>query len=318
MGRQLRIIIPDMCYHVTARGNERKNIFKDDRDREKLAYIIGDARKMFGFGILAYVFMSNHYHFLLDVRNSNLSRVMHYVNSRYARYYNHRHRRNGHLFQSRFKAILVEHGINIKMVSAYIHLNPVRAGMVKTLAEYQWSSHLQYTGHEKGGLAEPAYVLKYFADDRCEAIKGYEKLLSEFDLYRQKEYRIKIYGDYILGNEGFVKEIKNSFKNKKLSEEIDKRTVLKKFVDPEKIINCVLKEYEIDRKTLFENKSRWNKGKNVLVYLLKRDAGLKNTEIAQLLGDYHPSGIGKIFKAMSRPERKKEIESVERTYSHQI
>jgi hypothetical protein len=190
--------------------------------------------------------------------------------------------------------------------------------MVKTLAEYKWSSHLQYTGSETDGIAEPAYVLKYYADDRLEAIIGYEKLLSEFDLYSQKEYKIKIYGDYILGNESFVKHIKNMFKDKKLSVEIDKRTVLKKFIEPETIIDSVLEKYDTDKKTLFENKSRWNKGKNVLVYLLKRDAGLKNTEIAELLGDYHPSGIGKICKIMSCPKRKKEIEGVERIYKQQI
>jgi REP element-mobilizing transposase RayT len=179
MGRQLRIIFPGAVYHVVARGNERKNIFRDDMDRRMLLKLAGEAKRKFGFKLFAFTLMSNHYHFLFKCENANLPLVMHYMNSNYGIYFNRKYRRYGHFFQSRYKSILVEHGPNIMEEVRYIHLNPIRAGMVDKLTEYEWTSHWQYNGARDNGIAEPEHVLKYFAESHKEAVEKYEAYMAD-------------------------------------------------------------------------------------------------------------------------------------------
>jgi REP element-mobilizing transposase RayT len=126
MGRQLRILFPGAVYHVTSRGNERKNIFKDDMDRKMLLKLVSRAMKKFGFKVFAFVLMTNHYHFLFKCENTNLPLIMQFINTGYGIYFNRKYKRSGHLFQGRYKSILVEHGPDIKEVVRYIHLNPIR------------------------------------------------------------------------------------------------------------------------------------------------------------------------------------------------
>src|SRR5271157_1964733 len=99
MGRPLRIFLPGYSYHLIARGNERKNIFKEDIDRKKFLKIFGEAAKEFQFLVLSYVLMSNHYHFLVEIKLPNISQGMQYINSSYTTYFNRKYKRSGHLFQ---------------------------------------------------------------------------------------------------------------------------------------------------------------------------------------------------------------------------
>jgi REP element-mobilizing transposase RayT len=145
------------------RGNERRNIFRDEHDFRMFIRIIGEAAETYQFIIHAYALMNNHYHVLIEIKLPNISQIMQYVNTAYGIYFNKRHKRCGHLLQGRFDAILVEHGENLKFVSAYIHLNPARAGIVKQVTDYEWSSYRQYTGGVINGIAEPAYILSLFS-----------------------------------------------------------------------------------------------------------------------------------------------------------
>ena len=133
MGRPLRIVVPGQAYHVMARGNERKNIFRNASDYRKFLKIIKDASDKYSFSLYAYSLMTNHYHLLIRIEHPNLSTIMQYINTRYGIYFNLRYKRNGHLFQSRFKSVIVEHGQFLLEVMRYMHLNPLRAGMVESL-----------------------------------------------------------------------------------------------------------------------------------------------------------------------------------------
>jgi putative transposase len=171
MGRHLRIFIPGYSYHVIVRGNERKNIFRHDCDRRKFLDIFKEACEKFELTVYSYVLMSNHYHFLIKINKPNLASAMQHINSRYAIYFNLRYKRIGHLFAGKYKAIIVEHGQDLQFVTAYIHLNPARAGMVKELIDFPWSSHRQYTGGVSGGLARIEDVLGLFGKNRSKAVK---------------------------------------------------------------------------------------------------------------------------------------------------
>lgn len=126
MARPLRIEMAGGRYHVTARGNERRDIFKGDRDREHFLSLLAELPERFGTGLHAYILMPNHFHLLLETPEANLSRTGQWLNVSYSVWFNRRHRRSGHLFQGRFGAALIEDEAGIQEVARYLHLNPVR------------------------------------------------------------------------------------------------------------------------------------------------------------------------------------------------
>ena len=147
MARSLRIEYPGALYHVTSRGNERKNVFTSQRDREKFLSYLESAVVRYGAVVHAWCLMSNHYHLLLETPLGNLSQIMRHINGAYTTYFNVKRKRAGHLFQGRYKAILVEADAYALELSRYMHLNPVRARMVAKPEDHPWSSYRSYIGH---------------------------------------------------------------------------------------------------------------------------------------------------------------------------
>ena len=139
MARPLRIEFPGAVYHVTARGDRREPIFVDDDDRHGLLEVAAQALSRFDAESLAYCLMGNHYHFVLHTRQGNLSLLMRHINGVYTQTFNRRHNKVGHLFQGRFKAILVDRDAYLLEVCRYVDLNPVRARMVKK--PEAWAGH---------------------------------------------------------------------------------------------------------------------------------------------------------------------------------
>jgi REP element-mobilizing transposase RayT len=174
MARALRIQRPGGRYHVTARGNERKAIYRDDSDRAHFLELLGELTERFGLRVHAYVLMDNHFHLLVETPEANLSRTMQWLNVSYSVWFNRRHDRVGHLFQGRFKSVVVEDDAGWQEVARYVHLNPVRttglaldkrqraasrlglgqapsaevvAQRLRRLREYPWSSYRTYGGY---------------------------------------------------------------------------------------------------------------------------------------------------------------------------
>lgn len=146
MARPLRIEFPGALYHVTARGNERRPIFRDDGDRRMFLTFLGQAVTRFGWSLTAWVLMTNHFHLVVQTPQPNLSRGMHWLNSAYAAWFNRRHGRCGHLFQGRFKSLLIEKERHLQEVLRYVVLNPVRARIVARPEDYPWSSYRSTAG----------------------------------------------------------------------------------------------------------------------------------------------------------------------------
>lgn len=146
MARPLRIEFPGAIYHVTSRGDRRESIFDDDEDRHRFLTIVGQAMERFDAVVLAYCLMDNHYHIVVHTRRANLSRLMQQLNGVYTQAYNVRHAKVGHLFQGRFKGILVDENAYLLEVCRYVDLNPLRARMVRDPANWPWCSYGAHIG----------------------------------------------------------------------------------------------------------------------------------------------------------------------------
>src|SRR4051794_14849068 len=146
MARPLRIEFPGAVYHVTSRGDRGEPIFVDDEDRQGLLEVVAQALSRFDAETLSYCLMDNHYHFVLHTRQANLTLLMRHINGVYTQTFNRRHDKVGHLFQRRFKAILVDRDAYLLAVCRYVDLNPVRARLVKKPEAWAWSSYRPHVG----------------------------------------------------------------------------------------------------------------------------------------------------------------------------
>ncbi len=141
MARQLRIEFEGAFYHITSRGNLREDVFFEDRDREKFLEILARTKERYGYLLHAYALMGNHYHLLMETPKANISQIMQNINTSYTVYVNRKYLRSGHLFQGRFKGIIVDKDEYLATLSRYIHLNPVRAAIVEKPEDYRWTSY---------------------------------------------------------------------------------------------------------------------------------------------------------------------------------
>lgn len=208
MARPLRIQYPGAFYHVTSRGNERKPIYKSVPDREAFLGYLESAAMRYGAVIHCYCMMDNHYHLLLETPEANLSAIMRHINGAYTTYFNVKRKRSGHLFQGRYKALLVDKDAYAMELSRYIHLNPVRAKMVEKPEEHRWSSYRSYVGIKQA----PAwlftdFVLAYFGDNRSESQKKYRAFTIKALGAEESPLEGAVEG-LVLGGKEFVRKVK--------------------------------------------------------------------------------------------------------------
>jgi REP element-mobilizing transposase RayT len=214
MARPLRIEFPGAVYHVTSRGNEKRSIFKNDRDRKAFLGFLGETAKRFGWSITAWVLMTNHFHLVLQTPEPNLSRGMHWLNGSYAGWFNHQHKRWGHLFGGRFKAFLVEKETYFTEVLRYVVLNPVRAGLSTSPEKYRWSSFRSTAGLD----AAPEWLdvnaaLAPFAPDTELAQTYYREFVAAKTVSDESLWDKLINGIY-LGTEPWAKKMRKVVETK--------------------------------------------------------------------------------------------------------
>jgi len=212
MARPLRITYPGAFYHVTSRGNERKDIFKSKRDREKFLEYFESAAKRYDAVIHVFCLMDTHYHLLLETPSGNLPQIMRHINGAYTTYFNVKRGRSGHLFQGRYKAILVDIDEYAKELSRYIHLNPVRAKMVKTPEEYEWSSYKFYIGEKKPPeWLYRDFILGYFGKKVSIAQKEYHKFVTAIVNKKYDNPLDEVVSSTLLGSPDFIAFVKDKF-----------------------------------------------------------------------------------------------------------
>jgi len=206
MSRLLRIEFPNALYHVTARGDRREDIFEDDEDRKLFLETLGEVIRQFNWVCYAWCLMDNHYHLLIQTPDGNLSKGMRQLNGVYTQASNRRHKRVGHLFQGRFKAILVDSDAYLLELSRYVVLNPVRARMTRKPDSWPWSSYRTSVGLELAPdwLAVDG-LLVLFAKRRSLAQERYAQFVLEG--IKAKSPWDDLKGQVFLGDEGFVQRM---------------------------------------------------------------------------------------------------------------
>lgn len=203
MARPLRIEYPGAVYHVTSRGNEKKPVFKDEQDRLNFLNTLQHANKRYNWICHAYCLMTNHYHLLIETPDGNLSIGMRQLNGVYTQLFNKWHGRIGHLFQGRYKAILIQKDSHLLEVCRYVVLNPVRAKMDETPEEYPWSSYLATAGKAKPHpCLTTDWVLGQFSGKRSKAEQEYRQFVK-WGIGKQSVWT-DVRGQTILGEEDFA------------------------------------------------------------------------------------------------------------------
>jgi len=182
MLRQARLDAPGTLHHVMIRGIEGTPIFQEDADRQKFLTRLGQLSDATGARILAWALMDNHVHLLLFSGPQGLSKLMRRLLTGYAVWHNQKYHRIGHLFQNRYKSIVCDEETYLLELVRYIHLNPLRASVVKNIEEldrYPWSGHGVLIGKSKNSWQEKEYILKQFSEERGKAIRAYRAFMRE-------------------------------------------------------------------------------------------------------------------------------------------
>jgi REP element-mobilizing transposase RayT len=203
MSRPLRLEFAGALYHVTSRGDRREDIYESDADRQSFLNVLGDVCVRYNWSCHAYCLMGNHYHLLIETPDANLSKGMRQLNGVYTQIFNRSNNRVGHVFQGRYKAILVEKQSYLLELSRYIVLNPVRAEMVRSAKDWRWSSYRAMAGQARAeACLDVDWLLASFGGVKSNAIKAYRRFISEGKGQPSpwKELKNQVY----LGSDNFV------------------------------------------------------------------------------------------------------------------
>ncbi len=203
MARKPRIEFEGAFYHVITRGNQRQKIFRDEEDFGKYLEILAGYKDRHKYHLYAYVLMNNHVHLLIETTEIPLSKILQGINQSYTAWFNRKYRTVGHLFQGRYKAILCDRDNYLLSLVKYIHLNPVRARLIKTPEEYPWSSHRIYLKPVRKGIVDEEQVLRMFSEDKGKAQRLCRAYIEDGIAVKKED----IYGTIdkrILGDEQFA------------------------------------------------------------------------------------------------------------------
>lgn len=286
MARPLRVEYSGAFYHVISRGNSREKLYTSTKDYEKFLQYLEKAAERFAIIIHAYCLMGNHYHLLVETPEPNLSVTMQWLNVSYATYFNRKKDRSGHLFQGRFRAILIDADAYLLHLSRYIHLNPVRAGIIKAPGEYYWSSYPFYIGEQ----LSPKFLitdvlLRNFGSNKNEARKNYQEFVEGVDIKAVKDPSKKLVGGFILGDTDFVNWVKDNFlSNREDEKEIPQLKKLKPRVTPEIIVEQVSKVFKIEIAKIRKKGLKRNKAREVAIYLTRELSRLSCKDLGVFFG----------------------------------
>ena len=308
MARPYRLQGEGLLYHITSRGDDRKKIFISEHDFNKFLEYLKQAQDKYKFYLYAYCLMSNHYHLLLETTDANLSKIMQYINTSYTIYYNKKRNKCGHLFQGRFKSIVVEADIYFKQLTRYIHLNPVKAKMIDTPGQYRWSSYSDYIKGKSDIVDIPGVKMLLDMD-----MKQYPQFVAAgIDENPLKN----VYAGFILGTKSFIKEKLDDLGLQAAEHDFaHKKTIY--CVDHEVIIAATSKAYDLERSLLFKSVKKPLLAKKVAVYLLKKYSSLTNKAIGEMFGISY-SAVSKIDNNVGViiAENRRVKNDIERIISH--
>jgi putative transposase len=312
MARPLRIQYEGAVYHVTCRGNERKDIFKDDADRERFLRALQQAVHIYSVKLCSYVLMTNHFHLLVETPLGNLSEFMRHFNITYTGYFNRRHKRVGHLYQGRYTSVLVDRDAYLSILSRYIHLNPVRLKAydktphkekLRLLLAYPWSSLSGYLSRKKKEpFIDYGLVLGEYGGDTDKARKAYAKALyAEMD--KAFEMRREVVGGSVIGGTAFLAWVREQFLETSKDRERPSVQGIHAHVGKESILKAIQQETGKNIATVRRERGPL---RQMMMELLYVKGGLTGPEIGALFGvDYSAvSQERKRFREKMNDDRK--------------
>ena len=279
MARRPRIEVPGGLYHIITRGNNRRKIFRSHDDYLKFTSMVAQQKAKLPFYLYAYCLMPNHAHLLIERQDDKISRIMQGLLTGYSQYFNRKYKKIGHLFQGRFKAILCQTDRYLGELVRYIHLNPVRAKMVKRPEDYEYSGHRAYIDRDTSGLVDTEPVLRHFGGTKARAVETYQRFVaagvgepSQAEYYRASEGQL-------LGSDEFLKEIKHRVGDHRAAPKTIERTSI------EDLLSAAAKASGLSRQELCsKSKNRVTVAVRDAVIVLGRERGISNRELAEALG----------------------------------
>lgn len=276
MARPLRIEYPGAVYHVICRGNNRQAIYRDNPDRKRYLEKLSQYCQEKKVDLLAYCLLSNHLHLLLETPEGNLSKMMQALQTSYTVYFNQRHDRTGHVFEQRYKAMLVDKDNYLLQVSRYVHLNAVSAKLAGRPQDYRWSSYGSYLGGKGIPGLKPAAVLGYFSAGKNRQIQQYREYVEGGRGDKLHNAAPEVSKQIFVGDEDFVEAMQRRSQAKAAPEV---RFSFKRIV---KAVSAVtgIDEDEIRR----EQRGDEVKGsRELLCYVARRHGEVSMAELARFL-----------------------------------
>jgi len=277
MARPVRIEYPGAVYHVICRGNNRQAVFHDDRDRQRYLEKLSLYLEQKGVELLCYCLLTNHVHLVVETPGGNLSKMMQPFQTSYTVYFNKRHRRSGHVFEQRYKALLVDKDNYLLEVSRYVHLNPVAAKIVKRPQDYRWSSYGGYLrGKGISGL-KCETVLGYFAGRRRRQLAQYREFVEGEVGAKEKLMEPPVLRQAFVGDEEFVEEARKK---------ADKRSVLEGHYPLRRVAQAVCKVSGVGEREIKcpMRAEAVQQARELLCYISRRRSDVGLRELAGFLG----------------------------------
>ena len=285
MARALRLSFENAFYHITARGIRKENIFYSDKDKSVFLDKMNETFEKYSFICYAYCLMDNHYHLFIQTPIANISEGMHYLNTSYANWFKAKYRLVGSIFQGRYKSILIDADSYALVLSTYIHLNPLRAGMVKRLEDYPFSSFLDYIDTKRPVIKrlDISLILDRFSNKTEQAQRMYKQFILD---NREMQSPLKdVFKGFVLGSDAFIKKITEKIKSIGENREI-KETKFTATYNSDEIIKIVSDCFNINKSEIFK-KRRGSIYRYLTLYLIKRYTELPLRKIGELFNmDY--------------------------------
>jgi len=280
MARPLRVEYEHAFYHVISRGHRRENIFRNDGDRKKFLNKLSLAAERLQLKIHAYVLMSNHYHLLIETPKANISQAMHDINAGYSNWYRSKYRLIGSIFQGRYKAIVVEKDEYLLVLSAYIHLNPVKTGIVNKPEEYIWSSYGSYIGKNK----PPSFLCMAEISEKFKRKSEYGQYVIGFLVGEKGISQEEVYGrNSFLGSDGFIRQALSGFGGGKRNDgEVNDEKALRQ-VSADDVLEIMITAFHIGEEDIWSRK-KGNVYRKMFIYMLRKHTDLGLREIGEMLG----------------------------------
>ena len=317
MARPLRIEYANALYHVTCRGNEARSIFVDDKDRHRFIQCIKESLIAYTVQLHCYVLMLNHFHLLLKTPQANLSRFMQRFNTAYTTYFNLKHKRKGHLYQGRFKGIVIDADEYLIALSQYIHLNPVRVKRyrdapleekIKFLNRYRWSS---YPGYVNSKSQQPFIhyneILSYFGGNNKDGRKSYREFVVAGLTGKLQNPLEEVRGGLVLGSDAFLEWVQDNFidSRKFKEQDIESFREITRSVPVERIAKAVASEYRLNAESILRKNSPFSEARQVLIEICYRlnVKGKNMREMGSDLGGICGSRIGRVHAMMQKKAR---------------